>query len=118
VDALLCAVQYGSVGLFELELSKGINIEDRSCEGRRALQLAAGCGSMSMVERLLKEGAEVNAPASKWTGRTALQAAAEGGSSDGPYAFTGEPIRTAESLEGHGAAERGVIGNDGNDAIP
>ena len=32
-----------------------------------------------MVERLLQEGADVNSPASDMDGRTALQAAAEGG---------------------------------------
>ena len=36
-------------------------------------------GNLPIVERLLEEGAEVNAPVSGVAGRTALQAAAEGG---------------------------------------
>lgn len=43
-----------------------------------ALQGAAKEGHLKIVELLLQEGADVNAPPSDW-GRTALQAAAEGG---------------------------------------
>ena len=48
--------------------------------GRTALQAAAEGGYLDVVERLLREKANVNAARSD--GRTALQAAAEGGHLD------------------------------------
>jgi ankyrin repeat protein len=78
-DTFCWAAEHGFVELLKLELSKGINIEDRSREGETALQIAAGGGHMSVVEFLLKEGAKVNAPVSYKNRRTALQAAAECG---------------------------------------
>ena len=72
----LWAAKHGSRRLLELQISRGIEIEGRSSDGRTALQLASGCGHMSIVSYLLRKGAEVNAPASTPNGRTALQAAA------------------------------------------
>ena len=78
-DAFLWAAQHDSRRLLELQISRGIDIEGRSSDGRTALQLASGYGHMSIVSYLLWEGASINAPASRWKGRTALQAAAGGG---------------------------------------
>ena len=62
--AFFWAAEQGSLGLLELQISRGIGIEDRSSEGRTALQLAAGCGHMSIVGCLLHKGAKVDAAAS------------------------------------------------------
>ena len=63
-SAFLWAAERNSLGLLELQISRGINIEGRS-KRRTALQLAARYGHTPIVERLLNEGTEVNAPASK-----------------------------------------------------
>ncbi|KAJ6137254.1 hypothetical protein N7471_003740 [Penicillium samsonianum] len=53
------------------------------------VNIAAGGGSLEVVERLLKANADFNAPAaSDYTGRTALQAAVERGYLDVAYRLT------------------------------
>lgn len=51
IDAFLWAAERNSLGLLELRISGGIKIEERSSEGRIALQLAVGCGHMFILER-------------------------------------------------------------------
>jgi hypothetical protein len=55
------------VGLVELEISNGVNTEGVLRENSTMQDV-----DMSIVERLLKEGAEVNAAAQNENGRTGL----------------------------------------------
>jgi ankyrin repeat protein len=64
------------VGFLIGRLNANVNFRDKI--GQTALQAAAGGGHLAVVERLLREKADVNAAATN-SGRTALQAAAGGG---------------------------------------
>jgi ankyrin repeat protein len=76
-----------------IELGAEINAPPSSASfGRTALQAAVEVGDVEFVQFLLKEGAEVNAPAAPYCGVTALQAAA----------MTGY-LRIAQILLEHGA---------------
>ncbi|RSM14962.1 hypothetical protein CEP52_001098 [Fusarium oligoseptatum] len=82
--ALEQALSSGQLKTAEVLLNAGANIEG-DCLGPTALQ--AACGSkyldrLEMARLLLSRGADVNAAAGVWFGRTALQAAAERGDMD------------------------------------
>jgi ankyrin repeat protein len=62
-------------------LTHGAALEGRF-KSRTSLQIAALRGSHELVTLLIEKGADVNAPASEDGGRTALQAAADGGHTD------------------------------------
>ncbi|EJT70795.1 hypothetical protein GGTG_11818 [Gaeumannomyces tritici R3-111a-1] len=82
VTALLEAVARNHVGLVELLIEKGANINRRIVDGaaRTPLQKAAELGYLDILKLLLDRGADVNAPAAASRGGgTALQLAAMGG---------------------------------------
>lgn len=80
-SAILTAVETGSIGMAQLLIDAGANInQPTTLEIRRTpLQLAAHMGDFEMVQYLLNKGAEVNAEPADYLGATALQLAAVGG---------------------------------------
>ena len=82
-STLPLVAQKGDVEFVKQLISLKADVNGRAIsgdlQGRTALQAAAELGHMEVVEKLLAEGAEINAPAGQHSGRTALQAAAGSG---------------------------------------
>jgi ankyrin repeat protein len=77
---LLWAAESGYTSVVQLLIARlNVDIGFTDNLGQTAVQLAAAKGHLQVVERLLQEGADVNAAAAITSGRTALRAAAEGG---------------------------------------
>jgi len=79
--ALHWAVERDDVELAELLLTAGARVSARTREGVTPLQLAAANGSARMLGRLIRSGAEPNAPLTP-AGDTALMLAARTGKTD------------------------------------
>jgi ankyrin repeat protein len=81
MTALLAAVHTKSIGLVNLLLEWGADVNTQTTRGLRTtpLQLAAGLGCLEIVQLLIKEGAQVNASPARRAGGTALQFAAISG---------------------------------------
>jgi ankyrin repeat protein len=79
--ALHWAVERDDVELAELLLTAGARVSTRTREGVTPLQLAAINGSAAMVGRLIRSGADPNAPLTP-AGDTALMLAARTGKTD------------------------------------
>ena len=79
--ALHWAVEHDDVELAELLLTAGARVSARTREGVMPLQLAAINGSAAMLGRLIKSGADPNAPLTP-AGDTALMFAARTGKAD------------------------------------
>ena len=87
--ALQLACGNGDINAVNILLQHGAEINALASEhhilisgGMTALQAAASCGHIPIIVKLLQFGADVNAAAAEKGGRTALEAAAEGGRLD------------------------------------
>lgn len=76
--ALQAAAHQNDVEPVRFLLRAGATIDTHDT-GDTALQIAAKCGNIPMVQILRSHGADINAPAYGFYGRTVLQAAAENG---------------------------------------
>ena len=76
--ALQAAAHQNDVEPVRFLLRAGATIDTHD-NGDTALQIAAKCGNIPMVQILRSHGADINAPAYGFCGRTVLQAAAENG---------------------------------------
>ncbi|WP_435017420.1 ankyrin repeat domain-containing protein [Tundrisphaera sp. TA3] len=74
---LMIAARHGQLGMVDLLLDHGADIEGMDDLGSRPLIEAASNGHTPVVRRLLERGADLDADA--WCGRTALSEAAIGG---------------------------------------
>jgi hypothetical protein len=81
MTALLAAIHTKSVGLVNLLLECGADVNTQTTRGlsRTPLQLAAELGCLEIVQLLVKERAQVNASPARRAGGTALQLAAISG---------------------------------------
>ena len=76
--ALQAAAHQNDIEPVQFLLRAGATIDTHD-NGDTALQIAAKCGNIPMVQLLCSWGADINAPAYWFYGRTVLQAAAENG---------------------------------------
>src|SRR2546421_6625192 len=76
--ALLWAVRYDDLDTADMLIRAGAKISARNRDGATALQLASINGSAAMIEKLIKAGADPNAPLTS-SGDTALMMSARTG---------------------------------------
>jgi ankyrin repeat protein len=76
--ALLWAVRYDDIDTADVLIRAGANVSRANRDGASALQLASINGSAAMIEKLVKAGADPNAPLTS-SGDTALMMAARTG---------------------------------------
>src|SRR5204863_1629940 len=90
----------------------GANVSATTRAGATPLQLAATNGSAAMIEKLIKAGADPNAPITKY-GDTVLMMAARTGKPDGIKVLldNGAQINTAETWGGTTAQSWAVSGS-------
>jgi ankyrin repeat protein len=81
MTALLVAIHIKNIGLVNLLLERGADVNTQTTRGlsRTPLQLAAELSCLEIVQLLIKEGAQVNASPARRAGGTALQLAAISG---------------------------------------
>jgi ankyrin repeat protein len=99
--ALHWAVRADDLELADLLIAAGANVSAASREGVTALQLAAINGSAPMLQKLLKAGADPNAPLDQF-GDTALMMASRTGKPDALRVLleTGAKVNVAETWGG------------------
>jgi ankyrin repeat protein len=99
--ALHWAVRADDLELADLLIAAGANVSAASREGVTALQLAAINGSAPMLQKLLKAGADPNAPLDQF-GDTALMMASRTGKPDAHRVLleTGAKVNVAETWGG------------------